>query len=201
VLKRTAFIVPSAPVLKRSPPSGPDWLHEVKHDGWRAQLHKYDAGAFILSKSGKDISGRFAVIGSALHSLPPCVIDAEIVGCDADGVPDFRSLMAGNAHGYCAWCFDLLSVGGKDVRHEPLEKRRARLESLLAGADGDLLRFSEAFDDAEKLLAAALELGLEGIVSKKRDQPYRSGKNLGWIKVKTAAWRETNRDRWEMFER
>jgi bifunctional non-homologous end joining protein LigD len=101
--------------------------------------------------------------------------------------------MAGNAHGFCAWCFDLLSVGGKDVR-------RARLEGLLAGADADLLRFSEAFDDAEKLLAAALELGLEDIVSKKRDQPYRSGKNVGWVKVKTAAWREANRDRWEMFE-
>ena len=73
--------------------------------------------------------------------------------------------------------------------------------SRAGGADGDLLRFSEAFDDAEKLLAAALELGLEAIVSKKRDQPYRSGKNLGWIKVKTAAWREVNKDRWEMFER
>ena len=97
-------------------------------------------------------------------------------------------------------CFPSLSVGGKDVRREPLEERRARLEGLLAGADGDLLRFSEAFDDAEKLLAAALELGLEGIVSKKRDQPYRSGKNVGWVKVKTAAWREANRDRWEMFE-
>ena len=115
-------------------------------------------------------------------------------------MPDFRSLMAGNAHGYCAWGFDLLSVGGKDVRHEPLEERRARLERLLAGADADLLRFSEAFDNAEKLLAAALELGLEGIVSKKRDQPYRSGKNVGWVKVKTVAWREANRDRWEMFE-
>jgi bifunctional non-homologous end joining protein LigD len=168
VLNRTAFVVPSAPVLKRVPPPGPDWLHEVKHDGWRAQLHRHDAGASILSKSGKDISGRFAVIGSALRSLPPCVIDAEIIGCGADGVPDFRSLMAGNAHGYCAWCFDRLSVGGKDVRREPLEERRARLEGLLAGADADLLRFSEAFDDAGKLLAAALELGLEGIVSKKR---------------------------------
>ena len=62
-----------------------------------------------------------------------------------------------------------------------------------------MLRFSEAFDDAEKLLAAALELGLEGIVSKKRDQPYRSGKNVGWVKVKTAAWREANRGRWEML--
>jgi bifunctional non-homologous end joining protein LigD len=176
VLKRTAFIVPSAPVLKRAPPLGPEWLHEVKHDGWRAQLHRHDAGATILSKSGKDITGRFAVIASALRSLPPCVIDAEIVGCDAKGVPDFRSLMAGNAHGYCAWCFDLLSVGGKDVRHEPLEHRRARLEALLAGADADLLRFSEAFDDPEKLLAADSNWGLEGIVSKKRDQPYRRGK-------------------------
>ena len=79
--------------------------------------------------------------------------------------------------------------------------RRARLEGLLAGADGDLLRFSEAFDDAEKLLAAALELGLEGIVSKRRERPYRSGPNSGWVKVKTAAWREANRDRREMFER
>ena len=144
-----------SPVLKRAPPSGPEWLHEVKHDGWRAQLHRHDGGAVILSKSGKDISGRFAVIGSAMRSLPPCVIDAEIVGCDADGVPDLRCLMAGNARGYCAWCYNLLSVGGKDVRHEPLEERRARLEALLAGADADLLRFSEAFDDAEKLLAAA----------------------------------------------
>jgi bifunctional non-homologous end joining protein LigD len=199
VLKPTACIVPSAPVLKRAPPSGPGWLHEVKHDGWRAQLHRHDADATILSKSGKDMSGRFAVVGSALRSLRPCVIDAEIVGCDANGIPDFRSLMAGNAHGFCAWCFDLLSVGGKDVRRKPLEERRARLEGLLAGADADLLRFSEAFDDAEKLLAAALELGLGGIVSKKRDQPYPSGKNVGWVKVKTAAWRDANRDGWELF--
>jgi bifunctional non-homologous end joining protein LigD len=77
-------------------------------------------------------------------------------------------------------------------------ERRARLEALLAGAD--LLRFSETFDDPERLLAAAVNLGLEGIVSKKRDQPYVSGKNVGWIKVKMAAWREANRDRWEIFE-
>ena len=82
MLKRIAFIAPSAPVLKRAPPSGPEWLHGVKHDGWRAQLHRHDAGATILSKSGKDISGRFSVIGSALRSLPPCVIDAEIVSLE-----------------------------------------------------------------------------------------------------------------------
>ena len=199
--KRTAFITPSTPVLKREPPTGPEWSHEVKHDGWRAQLHRSRAGAAIFSKNGKDISGRFAVIRTAFRNLPPCIIDAELVGCDADGIPDFRALMSGNSHGFCAGCFDLLMIDGKDVRREPLEDRRARLEHLLSGADADLLRFSEAFDDAEKLLAAALELGLEGIVSKKRDQPYRSGKNVSWVKVKTAAWREANRDRWEMFER
>jgi hypothetical protein len=79
------------------------------------------------------------------------------------------------------------SVGGKDVRCEPLEERRARLEGLHAGADGDLLRFSEAFDNAEKLLAAALKLGL-------RASSRRSA-------VKTAAFREANRDRWGMFQR
>jgi bifunctional non-homologous end joining protein LigD len=94
-----------------------------------------------------------------------------------------------------------MMIDGKDVRSESLERRRSRLEQLLAGADQDLLRLSEAFDDPEKLLAAALELGLEGIVSKRREQPYRSGPNSGWVKVKTAAWREANRGRWEMFER
>ena len=199
MLKRAAFIVPSAPVLKKAPPSGPEWLHEVKHDGWRAQLHRTPGDAIILSRRGKDLSGRFAVIRKAMLGLPPCIMDAELVGCDADGIPDFHALTTGNAHGCCAWCFDLMMVDGKDVRHEPLEERRARLEALLAGADQDLLRLSEAFDDPMKLLEAAVKLGLEGIVSKRRDQPYRSGPNSGWVKVKTAAWREANRGRWEMF--
>jgi bifunctional non-homologous end joining protein LigD len=167
VLNRTAFIVPSAPVLKKAPPVGPEWLHEVK----------------------------------ALTALPPCIIDAELVGCDADGIPDFHALTTGNAHGCCAWCFDLMTVDGKDVRSEPLEERRARLEALLAGADQDLLRLSESFDEPVKLLEAAVKLGLEGIVSKRREQSFRSGPNSGWVKVKTAAWREANKDRWEMFQR
>ena len=68
-----------------------------------------------------------------------------------------------------------------------LEQRRERLQLLLARADGDLLRLSESFDDPHKLLEAAVRLGLEGIVSKRRDQAYRSGPNSGWVKVKTAA--------------
>jgi bifunctional non-homologous end joining protein LigD len=188
-------------LLKKSPPVGLEWLHEVKHDGWRAQLHRTSGESFVLSRGGKDLSGRFTAIRKALIALPPCVIDAEIVGCDADGIPDFHALTTGNAHGCCAWCFDLMMVDGKDVRAEPLEERRAHLEAQLAGADQDLLRLSESFNDPVKLLEAAMKLGLEGIVSKRREQPYKSGPNSGWVKVKTAAWREVNRDRWEMLER
>ena len=180
---------------------GKKWLHEVKHDGWRAQLHRSSASAFVLSRNGKDISGRFAVIRNALRGLPPFIIDAELVGCDADGIRDFHALTTGNNHGCCAWCFDLMMIDGKDVRAEPLEQRRERLQLLLARADGDLLRLSESFDDPEKLLKAAVDLGLEGIVSKRRDQAYRSGPNSGWVKVKTARWREADRNRWEMLER
>ncbi len=86
--------------------------------------------------------------------------------------------MAGNSAGLCAWCFDLLAIDGKDVRKEPLEQRRHRLLHLLSGADQDLLRFSEGFDDADKLLAATARMGLEGIVSKKRSSTLRRGAEL-----------------------
>ena len=114
---------------------GPEWMHEVKHDGWRAHLHRTSREAIVLSRRGKDLSGRFAVIRKSLTSLPPCVIDAEIVGCDADGVPDFHALTTGNAHGCCAWCFDLMAIDGKDVRREPLEERRAHLDGSARRAD------------------------------------------------------------------
>jgi bifunctional non-homologous end joining protein LigD len=173
----------------------------VKHDGWRAQLHRSSSEVVIFSKNGKDISGRFAIVRDALRSLPNCIIDAEIVGCDADGIPDFRGLMAGSSARFCAWCFDLLAIDRKDVRKEPLEQRRERLLHLLSGADQDLLRFSEGFDDADKLLAATARMGLEGMVSKKRSAPYVAGPNCGWVKVKTQFWRHANRERYRMFEK
>ena len=198
---RIIFLPIANPRLRSAPPAGPDWLHEVKHDGWRAQLHRSSSEAVIFSKNGKDISGRFATIRDALRSLPDCIIDAEIVGCDADGIPDFRGLMAGNSAGFCAWCFDLLAIDGKDVSKEPLEQRRERLLQLLSGTDEDLLRLSEAFDDADKLLAATARMGLEGIVSKKRSAPYVAGPNCGWVKVKTQPWRQANRERYKIFEK
>ena len=125
VLKRLPFVVPSAPVLKTRPPSGLDWLHEVKHDGWRAQLHVNGDTATIHSRSGRDLSRRFRSICDALSDLhvAAAIIDAELVACDDTGKPDFRALMAGGRHGTCAWCFDLMHLNGRDLRPLPLDER------------------------------------------------------------------------------
>ena len=190
-------------MLKRRPPAGDQWVHEVKFDGWRAQLHKYKDLAVIFSRGGHDFTDRFPELRDSIRCLPiqSVIIDAEITACGRNGVPDFYELMRGAQHGLCAWCFDILEIGGKDLKSRPLLERKLYLRHLLAKADDDFLRYSEEFEDAERLLATAARMGLEGIVSKLADQPYRSGKNPCWIKVKTAEWKAANRDRWEMFER
>ena len=100
---------------------------------------------------------------------------------------------------FCTWAFDLLELNGKDQRPQPLSVRRAKLAELLERFDNSFVRFSEGFGDGEKLLAECERLGLEGIVSKRLDQPYRSIRS-DWIKVKTRAWREANRNRGELIK-
>jgi ATP-dependent DNA ligase len=100
-----------------------------------------------------------------------------------------------------SWCFDLLEINGRGLRRRGLIERRAMLRHLINRADDHVLRFSETFPDPTKLLKVANAAGLEGIVSKLRSQPYCSGRNPGWIKVKCRARRAANRDRREMFEK
>jgi bifunctional non-homologous end joining protein LigD len=202
MLKRIAFIQPSAPVLRPSAPIGEGWIHELKHDGYRAQIHKDARAVTVYSRYGKDMTKRFrALVGSANRlRATSLIIDAEIVACDEEGHPDFRTIMASRNPTICAWCFDLLALDGEDLRLRPLLWRRAILRRLLKRKRG-LLRFSEDFHDPIALHAAVDRMGLEGIVSKKADQPYKSGRNPGWIKTKTTRWREGNRQRWEMFQK
>jgi bifunctional non-homologous end joining protein LigD len=99
------------------------------------------------------------------------------------------------------WLFDLLELDGRDFRALPLGQRRQRLEDLLRlQPPGSPFRYSESFDDPAALLAAADRLGLEGIVSKRLDAPYRSGHRPEWVKVKTETWRKANRERWRLFD-
>jgi ATP-dependent DNA ligase len=201
VLRKNPFIAPSTPVLKPSPPTGSEWIHEVKFDGWRAQLNKRGGDVVVFTRNGHDFTKRFAPIRDSLIALPArsAIIDAELVACDNDGKPDFDKLMAGEHDNLCAWCFDLLELNGHDLRALPLVRRKQRLRNLIIKADDHVLRYSDEFPDPVKLLRVVHDMGLEGIVSKRRDQPYRSGKNPGWIKVKTRAWKAANRDRWEQF--
>ena len=98
------------------------------------------------------------------------------------------------------WAFDLLAFNGRDLRQQPLVKRQARLQVLLERFGCPAVSLSEPFDDGLALLRVAEERGLEGIMSKRRDAPYRSGACRGWRKVKTTARREANRERWRLFE-
>jgi bifunctional non-homologous end joining protein LigD len=205
MLRKVPFIAPTAPTLAKQPPSGPDWLHEVKFDGFRAQVHIGGGDVAIYSRTGNDMTRRFRSLKRKLASIPidNAIIDAELVACDERGQPDFRALISRRyaARDLCLCCFDLLALDGVPLTEKPLSKRRSLLSKLLKGADDQVLGFSMAFEDPGKLLAAAEKMGLEGIVSKRRDSVYRSGPTRYWVKVKTAAWREANRDRHELFDK
>jgi bifunctional non-homologous end joining protein LigD len=199
------YLQPAAPTLRSAPPRGEQWLHEIKFDGWRIQLHKHGSSAAAFTKNGHDHSSRVRWMVDALARLAGArsfVIDGELVACDAAGLPDFYRLhFHRHDRRLCVWAFDLLHHNGRDLRELPLFERKARLEKLILVANTNWLRYSEGFDDGLKLLTEADRLGLEGVVSKRRDAPYRSGKQCDWIKVKCETWRDANRERWRLFER
>jgi bifunctional non-homologous end joining protein LigD len=157
----------------------------------------------IFSKGGSDFTNRFPRVAAAAAELPvkDCIIDGEIVACMKEGLPDFRALHGGNyaQTDLCVWCFNLLKLNGDDIRHMPLIVRRLQLGKLLKKFDHDALRYSEAFTNAEQLLEQCEARGLEGILCKERDGVYHSGTKSRWLKIKTAQWREANKDRGEMF--
>lgn len=195
-------LIPFAvPVLRPEPPSGDAWLHEVKLDGWRMQAHKAGREVALLSRKGTDLTGRFRVVADAVRRLRTrdVVLDGEVVALDAAGRPDFQALLRLDAH-VVLYAFDVLAQGDRDLRPLALVERRERLEKVLVGA-GEALRLSEAFDDPVALLAELEVIGVEGIVSKRRDAPYPAGTRSGWVKVKTASWRAAHADRGEWFGR
>lgn len=198
------FIPPCQPMPRSTPPRGPGRSHEIKFDGWRLQLHKVGENVRLLSRDAHDLSSSFPAIVSAMATLPAdtAILDGELVTMDAEGLPDFRALHRRSAGAPLAvWLFDLLELNGRDARGLALEERRHCLERQLALLPHDgALRYSESFHDPVRLLGAAHDLGLEGVVSKRRDAPYRSGRRPEWVKVKTESWRRADRERWRLFE-
>jgi bifunctional non-homologous end joining protein LigD len=192
------FIEPALASLVGKAPSGRSWLHEVKFDGYRLQARIEDGAAHLLTRTGLDWTGRFgAAVIEALAALPAetAILDGELVVDRADGVSDFSALQADLSAGrddrFIYYAFDLLYLDGEDLRASKLTARKARLEKLLAGTDPARLRLSEGFEvEGEQMLRHACRLSLEGVVSKRKDAPYHSGRGKDWVKSKCALRQE-----------
>lgn len=196
IKKIPSFVEPQLAKLVDQPPQGPNWAHEVKLDGYRAQLLVSKHHAVIRTRAGLDWTRRFAAVATDAQSLPDCVIDGEIVALDAQGLPNFAALQAylseDKSEDLVLFAFDLLFDGREDLRTQPLAYRKVRLKKLLAahGASPRLHYVAHLVSNAAGVYASACKMGLEGIVSKQLDAPYRSGRSGSWSKAKCRAGQE-----------
>jgi bifunctional non-homologous end joining protein LigD len=204
------FVETSAPVLRKIPPSGDGWLHEIKHDGYRAQAQFIDGKPRVFTRRGNEWAARMPTIAASIAALPvnDVILDGELVAVDARGQATFYDLPTALTAKptrvkarLIYYAFDLLYLDGFDLRAAALIDRKRVLEALLDNTRGQqLIKYVDHIKgDGVTVLEHACRLGLEGIVSKRANQPYKSGKNVGWIKVKCAAWREANKERYKLF--
>ena len=170
----------------------------MKWDGWRLQAHKRAGGVTLYSRPGRDITDRFPLIAEAVEALPrrSLILDSELVAFDPSDRPAFHLLRSKRAP-VVAFLFDIMESDGADIRSRPWKGRRVLLERLMTKNRSDLLQLNEVWSDGESLLRGAGEQGLEGIVSKLRKAPYRSGATDAWIKCKAPGWTEANRRRFK----
>ena len=188
------FVEPQLCKLVDQPPSGAGWVHEVKFDGYRMQLHVEDGKAKLFTRKGLDWTAKFPAIAKVAAKLPDCIMDGEICALDQHGAPDFAGLQAalsdGKTEPLIFFAFDLLFADGEDLRPLPLTDRKARLQPLLTKHDTHL-RFVEHFTSGgDAILLSACRMHLEGIVSKRADAAYRSGRGDTWTKAKCRAGHE-----------
>ncbi len=185
-----AFIEQCDPTLGEEAPSGAGWLHEIKHDGYRLELHLRDRRARLYSRMAKDWTSQFPPIAEAARALPACeaILDGEALVLNVEGVADLQALRReigkAKSERLLFYAFDLLYLDGEDLRALPLVKRKSRLKGLLESAPANLVYVDHLETDGPRVFDSACKLGLEGIVSKRKESPYRSGRQEFWIKAK-----------------
>ena len=176
------------PTTGKVVPAGADWFHEIKYDGYRLRIERDGASVRLITMGGHDWSGRFPwIVEAALRNRrKQFVIDGEAVILGVDGVSDFNALHSRKHNDEVQLCaFDVLSLDGEDLRALPLSMRKTNLERLLRGRpDGIFINPFEIGAIGPDLFRAACNMGLEGLVSKRSDRPYRGGRSPHWIKVK-----------------
>jgi len=192
------FVPVSLATLYDQVPSGPEWLHEIKFDGYRIEARLDRGQVQLLTRKRQDWTYRFKLVTEAVGRLPAvaALLDGEIVVEDGRGISNFSLLQTdlrdGRTDRFIYYAFDLLHLDGRDLRNEPLLARKAALAGLLNGvAHSGVIRYTDDFDEAGPVIFRhACEMGLEGIVSKRRDAIYRSGRSDNFIKTKCRGGQE-----------
>jgi bifunctional non-homologous end joining protein LigD len=181
------FVPPCIPTRALKPPAGPDWVHEIKHDGYRLQVRRDGDTVRLFTRRGYDWTGRYPAIAVTATKLRASsfTLDGEAVVCGPDGVAIFDAL---HRHGTVSeamlYAFDLLELDGDDLRGLPLGDRKKWLARLVGKRRLGIVLSAHTADDGATIFQQACRMGLEGIVSKRLSAPYRSGRSRDWLKVK-----------------
>ena len=182
------LFLPCIPTRGTTVPASPDWIHEIKHDGYRLIVQKDGKRVRLFTRNGHDWSGRYPQITKAAlrNRNSAFVLDGEAVLLGVDGTSDFNGLHSRKFDDEVQfYAFDILISDGDDLRKLPLTMRKANLSRLLARrVDGIFLSDFEQGEIGPDLFRHACLMGLEGLVSKHKDQPYRAGRSPHWVKVK-----------------
>jgi ATP-dependent DNA ligase len=178
----------SLPTRGTRVPAGPEWLHEIKHDGYRLIVQRDGARVRLFTRNGNDWTSRYPLIVEAAlrNRQTSFVIDGEAVLLGVDGISDFNGLHSRRHDDEVQlYAFDILALNGEDLRNLPLSLRKTNLARLLARRpEGMFVSDFEQDEIGPDLFRQACKFGLEGMVSKRRDRPYRAGRSPDWIKVK-----------------
>lgn len=193
-----ALLEPQLATLVDAPPDGPEWLHEIKYDGYRVLCRIGDGNAELYSRNGKPLTQRMLAVARAAERLPGLKrgwLDGEVVALQSDGRTSFSALQQALSDGrdrdLIYYVFDLPYYNDADVTGEPLRARKARLAALLSTPTRGPIRYSDHIPgDGPMFHRQACEFGLEGIISKRADGPYRPGRTHDWLKSKCRARQE-----------
>jgi bifunctional non-homologous end joining protein LigD len=197
-IKRSVTFEPCLPRPAKEPPSGPNWIHEIKHDGFRIVAQKEAEKVRLITRNGHDFTDRYPLIVDAIRSLTgkSFILDGEAIVVDEDGLSVF-DLLRYRRHDHAATLcvFDLIELDGTDLRRNPIEERKERLAALLWQRHFGMALNVTYTGDGGTIYRHACALGCEGIVSKRMGSAYRMGRTDAWIKVKNPVAPAVQRER------
>jgi bifunctional non-homologous end joining protein LigD len=186
-VRRDGFVAPCIPTRAYKAPGGADWVHEIKHDGYRLQVRRQGDSVQLFTRRGYDWTERYPAIVAAALAIKATsfTLDGEAVVCGPDGVSIFEALHRhSTVREATLQAFDVLEFDGEDLRPLPLGERKLRLAKLLRSPPVGIELNAHTEDDGAAVFAQACKMGLEGIVSKRLAAPYRSGQSRDWLKIK-----------------